>query len=169
LASLIQPALQAHVPSVPHSPFTQLQVAGLLSIEGTKHWPDPDIPWSHVWHCEGQGWQVGPKNPLAQTSQEGPVKPGGQLHFPEVEQTAEPEHAGEQAYDWISTRARDWDAADGSWETSGTACQNIILLLFEPEVRAIQTFLESAKELAGSGREVFMWVEGRGENDACPA
>jgi hypothetical protein len=44
-----------------------------------------------------------------------------------------------------------------------------MLLLFEPEVRAIQTFSESAKELAGSGREVFMWVEGRGENDACPA
>lgn len=44
-----------------------------------------------------------------------------------------------------------------------------MLLLAEPEVRAIQTLLESANELAGRGREVFIGVEGRGENVACPA
>jgi hypothetical protein len=110
---------------------------------------------------------VGPKNPSAHDSQAEPVKPGGQSHVAEALQTAELEHGGEQADDWISTRARGRDIADGSWETSGTESRNI--KRDEPEVNAAQTLLESAKELAGRGREEFIGEEGSFENDACPA
>jgi hypothetical protein len=110
---------------------------------------------------------VGPKNPSAHDSQAVPVKPGGQLHVAEAEQTVELEHGGEQPDDWISTRARGRDIAGGSWETSGTESQNI--KRDEPEVKTAQTLLESAKELAGRGMEELIGEEGRFENAACPA
>jgi hypothetical protein len=110
---------------------------------------------------------LGPKNPSAHDSQAEPVKPGGQSHVAEAEQTVELEHGGEQADDWISTRARGRVIADGSWETSGTEFQNI--KRDEPEVKTAQTLLESAKELAGRGMEELIGVEGRDENAACPA
>jgi hypothetical protein len=43
-----------------------------------------------------------------------------------------------------------------------------MLLLSVPEVKAIQTLPESAKELAGRGREEFIRVEGRLENTPFP-
>ena len=43
-----------------------------------------------------------------------------------------------------------------------------MVLLAVPEVKAIQTLLESANELAGRGREVFIGVEDRCENTAFP-
>jgi hypothetical protein len=89
------------------------------------------------------------------------------MHFAEAEQTVELEHGGEQEDDWISTRARGRVIAGGSWETSGTEFQNI--KRDEPEVKAAQTLLESAKELAGRGMEELIGMEGKFENAACPA
>jgi hypothetical protein len=110
---------------------------------------------------------VGPKNPLAHDSQAEPVKPRGHWHVAEAEQTVEPAHGGEQTDDWISTRARGRDIDDGSWDTSGTEFQNITR--DEPAVKTAQTFLASAKELAGRGMEELIGVEGRLKNDGCPA
>jgi hypothetical protein len=94
------------------------------------------------------------------------VKPRGHSHFLEAEQTVELEHGGEQADDWISTRAMGRIIDGGSWETSGTESQNI--MRDEPEVKAAQTLLASAKELAGRGMEELIGMEGKFENAGCP-
>jgi hypothetical protein len=112
---------------------------------------------------------VGPKNPSAHDSQAEPAKPRGQSHIAEALQTVEPAHGGLQADDWISTRARGRDIDDGSWDTSGTEFQNIMRDELEPEVKATQTLLESAKELAGRGmEEELIGMEGRFKNAGCP-
>lgn len=111
---------------------------------------------------------MGPKNPLSHDSQAEPAKPRGHLHVRKAEQTEEPAHGGEQADDWISTRARGRDIDDGSWDTSGTESQNTMRDELEPEVKATQTFLESAKELTGTGMEELIGTEGRSKNAGCP-
>lgn len=114
LAAVVQPALQVHWPFDPHWPFRQLQVAGAPVTTGTKHRPEPEIPSSQEVHPEGHGWQVGPKKPFAQDSQDDPVNPVGQVHTPEAEQTPEPAHGGEHAEDCISRRLRPLAAPEGS-------------------------------------------------------
>lgn len=109
---------------------------------------------------------MGPKNPSSHDSQAEPVKPRGHAHVELAEQMVELEHGGEQVDDWISTRARGREIADGSWATSGTESQNI--MRDEPVVKAAQTLLASAKELAGREMEEFIGVEGRLKNAGCP-
>jgi len=66
----VQPALHVHWPLLPHTPFRQLHDEGGFKTAGTKHFPEPVKPWSHVAQPEGHGWQDGPKNPGAQLSQD---------------------------------------------------------------------------------------------------
>lgn len=100
LEDVVHPGLHAHCPFDPHSPLRQLHVDGAFEGRvGTRHRPEPVLPWSHDGHPAGHAWHLGPKNPWAQDSQEEPVKPVGQLHVPEEVQTPEPAHGGEQAED----------------------------------------------------------------------
>ena len=64
------------------------------------------MPSSHDVQLAGHGWQLGPKNPDAQDSQDEPVNPVGQEHWPEEEQTPALEQGGVHAFDCISTSER---------------------------------------------------------------
>ena len=70
LLLVVQPALHVHCPLPPQTPFRQLHDDGGLDTAGTKHFPVPVRPWSHVVQLEGHGWHVGPKKPDAQLSQD---------------------------------------------------------------------------------------------------
>jgi len=94
------------------------------------------------------------------------LKPGGQVHWPDAEQTPAPEHGGEQALD--SMAERDNEDIPGSWDTSGIESHKIMRLL--PVVTAIQRLEDMAIEPAEKGvGELFDAGEvGRAENCACP-
>ena len=104
-------------------------------------------------------WQLGPKNPGEQVSQEVPLKPVGQMHCPEAEHTPEPEQGGEQAEDWMSSRAESPDALEGSCDTSGTLFQKMTLSLDDPVEMAAQTFEDNASE-PGDNEVLFSGVLG---------
>lgn len=99
------------------------------------------------------------------------MKPDGQVHVPEAEQTPEPEHGGEHEADSMSRSEREPAVPEGSCETSGTESQRIMRLFEDPEDTAAQTFEESASELAESGvpdELLPTGVVGRLENPAWP-
>lgn len=105
LVAVVHPVLQLHWPSEAQTPLRQLHDEGGLLTTALKHRPLPETPSSQVWQPEGQGEQFGPKNPLAQDSQELPVNPAGHAHVPDAEHMPAPEQAGEQADDCMSRTA----------------------------------------------------------------
>jgi hypothetical protein len=131
--------------------------------------PEPAIPSSHVVQPVGHAWHEGPKNPVAQTSQDEPLKPVGHVHWPDAEQTPEPEHGGEQALDSIAER--DIEDMPGSWETSGAESQRTMRLDDPlPVVTAIQTLEDMAIAPAENGVELPDGGDvGRAANCGCPA
>jgi hypothetical protein len=114
LSAVVHPARQVHFPFDPHRPFSQLQIEGGLMTVVVKHRPLPEIPSSQDVQPLGHDWHVGPKKPDAQDSHEVPLKPEGQVHEPEAEQTPDPEQGGEHAADCMSTREREATEPDGS-------------------------------------------------------
>src|SRR5882762_9940243 len=138
LLLVVQPGRQVHCPFDPHWPFKQLQLEGELLILAVKHRPVPEVPSSQEVQPLGQGWHFGPKKPDAQDSHEVPLKPVGQVHVPEAEQTPDPAQGGEHDVDCISTSERDPEEVDGNCPMSGTESQKMIRL-FEFEVIASHT------------------------------
>jgi hypothetical protein len=145
-----------------------LQLEGELLILAVKHRPVPEVPSSQEVQPLGQGWHFGPKKPDAQDSHEVPLKPVGQVHVPEAEQTPDPAQGGEHDVDCISTSERDPEEVDGNCPMSGTESQKMIRL-FEFEVIASHTLEERDIEPADNGVDVFpIGVEGRAANDPLP-
>jgi hypothetical protein len=160
--------MQVHCPLEPHSPLIQLQLDGGFVTIGDKQRPVPDNPSSQEVHPEGHAWHVGPKKPVAQDSQDEPVKPLGHEHVPAAEQTPFPEQGGEQDDDCRLSNDMDPDALAGSWLTSGIEFHNMTRLL-PPADTAAQTFPERATEDAVSGIDVFPTGDvGRPEYEPCP-
>ena len=117
-------------------------------MTGWRHLPVPVIPSSHFAQSAGHAWHVEPKNPGEHVSQEVPLNPVGQTHCPEAEHTPAPAHGGEQADDWMSSRAEGPDALEGNCDTSGTLSQKITRSLDDPVEIAAHTFEDSASEPA---------------------
>lgn len=164
---VVQPALQVQVPSEPHTPLRQSHVDGAFLMIGSRHRPEPVIPSSQVAQSAGHAWQVEPKNPGAQVSQDVPLNPGGQVHVPEAEHTPAPAHGGEHAEDWMSSSWESPDAPEGSCEASGTLSQKTRRSLEEPET-AIHTFDEIASAPGEIFEVVFEGVLGSWAKVACP-
>lgn len=142
LSAFTNPALHAHSPFVPQTPFRQLHVAGAFFTGESRHLPDPAIPSSHDVHPASQLWHVAPKCPGAQVSQDEPVNPGRHAQVLDDEQTPPVlEHAGEQDDDWMATRERVEVLPNGSSRMSGTECQSTTRLS-----RAIHVLDESAMD-----------------------
>lgn len=80
----------------------------------TRHRPPPEIPSSQDAQPLGHGLHFGPKKPDAQDSHDVPLKPEGQMHEPEAEQTPDPAQGGEHAADWMSTKEIEPAEPDGS-------------------------------------------------------
>lgn len=138
-----------HCPLEPHTPFRQLHDVELLVV-ATRQRPLPEIPSSHVAHPAGHAWQLGPKKPEAQDSQELPVNPGGQLHVPAAEQMPAPEHGGEQADDWMSSRDTPLIAKpDGNCDKSAIESHRMSRSLDEePDATATQTLDDRTRDPA---------------------
>lgn len=124
-------------------------------MTGWRQRPVPEIPSSHVSQLDGQAVQLGPKNPLAQVSQEEPVNPGEQAHVPADVQVPELAQTGEHTLDSMSSMEMVPALFAGSWETSGTDSQKTTRLLEEPELAIIHTLEESASALADKGVDEF--------------
>lgn len=136
-------------------------------MTGSRHLPVPVMPSSQVAQSAGHAWQVEPKKPFEQVSQEVPLKPVGQTHVPDAEHTPEPAHGGEHADDWMSSNWEMEDAPEGSCETSGTLSQKMILSFEEPEDIAAQTLDDNASDPAEI-LVLFNGVLGSCENCAWP-
>ena len=61
-------------------PLRQLHAAEALVLVEERQRPVPEMPSSQVVQPVGQAWHEGPKKPVAQVSQDEPLKPEGHVH-----------------------------------------------------------------------------------------
>ena len=153
---VVHPALQVHLPLDPHTPLTQLHVEGAFVTLNWRHVPVPEMPSSQSRQPAGQASQLGPKRPEAHDSQDDPVKPLWQTHFPDEEQTPPDEQGVEHAVDCMSTSVSELpNVPDGSCDTSGTESHRMMRSLDELATD-IQTSDASAREPAESCFVLFV-------------